>query len=74
MKKLNPQNKNYGSYKLHSLISVYTTEMIAILKALQYVNNKNIDKPILITYSRSLVEKLKSLNFKSQINLSIVKI
>lgn len=71
------QTKMHESYKLDTIMSVYISELIAILQALKYINSKphNLKSPILIiSDSISEIKMINNLSFKTKINPIIEQI
>ncbi|XP_026686038.1 uncharacterized protein LOC113471242 [Diaphorina citri] len=54
------QNKNSGTFKLKNFATIFTAEAFAILQALKYVSSIKENEVIIITDSKSCLEKLKN--------------
>ncbi|KAI5731334.1 hypothetical protein M8J77_008389 [Diaphorina citri] len=54
------QNKNSGTFKLQNFATIFTAEAFAILQALKYASSIKEKEVIIITDSKSCLEKLKN--------------
>uniref|UniRef100_A0A6P7GR86 Uncharacterized protein LOC114341187 n=1 Tax=Diabrotica virgifera virgifera TaxID=50390 RepID=A0A6P7GR86_DIAVI len=55
-------------FKLNSIMSIYTAELIAIMEALKYLSNINHSKFIIFSDSKSSLSKISAINPKSKVN------
>ncbi|XP_050506465.1 uncharacterized protein LOC126884550 isoform X1 [Diabrotica virgifera virgifera] len=61
-------NKISKMFKLNSIMSIYTAELIAIIEALKYLSNINHSKFIIYSDSKSSLSKISAINPKSKVN------
>uniref|UniRef100_A0A6P7GJN0 Uncharacterized protein LOC114337672 n=1 Tax=Diabrotica virgifera virgifera TaxID=50390 RepID=A0A6P7GJN0_DIAVI len=55
----------HNNYKLSSISSIFTAEIIAIEKALEWIKENNIEKAVIITDSRSAIYAIQNTDFNS---------
>ena len=63
------------SFKLSNIMSVYTTELIAILECLKYIEETRFAKEyLIISDSKSTIQQLQKISFASSVNPVVIKI
>lgn len=55
-----PENKNSGLFKLHYFATIFTAEALAILEALKYADSLEKKEIIIVTDSKSCLDKLSN--------------
>lgn len=66
-----PQQHTKKQFKLLQQFSIYSAELVAILEAIKYVINLNLNNVVIVTDSKSSVDKLSNININSKINYLI---
>ena len=69
------QTNKHKIFRLDNVMTVYTSELIAILECLNYIKKSKLsNKYLIITDSKSAVDQLGNISFSSSVNPVIVKI
>ncbi|XP_026471583.1 uncharacterized protein LOC113375849 [Ctenocephalides felis] len=59
-------------YKLPDFVSIWSAELIAIKKAIEYIESHKITKVVIVTDSKSCIDKLKNLFLTNRLSETLV--